>query len=261
MDDQRVGAAIRSVRIRRGLRQSDLARLAGGSRATISRVERGHLASLTVETLRRITAVLDIRLDVVARWRGGDLDRLVNSRHSALHEQVARRFSALGEWLVMPEVSFAIYGERGIVDILAFHRQRQMLLVIELKSEIVDVNELIGTLDRKRRLCMQIAHEEGWPVSTEVRVSAWVIVSDTSTNRHRLAAHRAMLRAAFPTDGRAMPGWLRQPDRVVRALSFWPNAHPWNAKPGAKRVRRPVAAVGDESDVWSRTNQPPRGSS
>jgi len=38
--------------------------------------------------MRRIAAVLDIRIDCVARWRGGDLDRLVSRRHSLLAEHV-----------------------------------------------------------------------------------------------------------------------------------------------------------------------------
>jgi hypothetical protein len=39
--------------------------------------------------------------------------------------------------------------------------------------------------------------------------------------RARLAAHRTVLRTAFPVDGRVMAGWLRQPDRSMDALSLW----------------------------------------
>jgi len=38
-------------------------------------------------------------------------------------------------------------------------------------------------------------------------------------NRRRLAGHRAMLRNAFPTDGRTMRGWLREPAGPVAAWS------------------------------------------
>jgi transcriptional regulator with XRE-family HTH domain len=41
MDDIRVGAAFRAVRIRRGWRQQDVADRAGVSRALISLIERG----------------------------------------------------------------------------------------------------------------------------------------------------------------------------------------------------------------------------
>ncbi len=61
---------------------------------------------------------------------------------------MAVQFSRLAEWLAQPEVSFAIYGERGVIDILAFHPRSRALLVIELKTGIVDVQALIGTVDR-----------------------------------------------------------------------------------------------------------------
>jgi hypothetical protein len=58
---------------------------------------------------------------VVARWSGGQLERMVNRRHAALHEALARQFSRLAGWRLLAEVSFSIYGERGIIDVLAWH--------------------------------------------------------------------------------------------------------------------------------------------
>jgi hypothetical protein len=140
-------------------------------------------------------------------------------------------------WHLAPEVSFSIYGERGIIDILACHEPSGVLLVIELKTEIVDVNELVGTLDRKRRLAPGIAAERGWPVRS---VSRWVIVSRDSTNLRRIAAHRALLHAAFPDDGRVMRAWVRDPRGPVSALSTWSDATPGSTRPTrSKRVRPP----------------------
>ena len=120
MDDLRFGSVVRSVRIKRGWRQADLAALAGLSASTISRIERGHLDRLSLAVIRKVAAGLEIRVELNGRWRSGDLDRLVNAKHSALHEQVARMFRRdLPDWVFEPEVSFAIYGERGIIDILA----------------------------------------------------------------------------------------------------------------------------------------------
>jgi transcriptional regulator with XRE-family HTH domain len=61
MDDIRFGAVVRQVRIRLRLRQSDLGRRSGFSRATISRIERGHVATLSLDTIRRIAAAADGR--------------------------------------------------------------------------------------------------------------------------------------------------------------------------------------------------------
>ena len=109
-----------------------------------------------------------------------------------------------------------------MIDILAYHARRRMLLVIELKTDIADVNELVGIVDRKRRLAIQVATERGW-AAKGADVSVWVVIADGSTNRRRIAAHRTMLRAAFPDDGRSIAGWLSDPRSPIRALSFWPN--------------------------------------
>jgi transcriptional regulator with XRE-family HTH domain len=220
VDDIRVGAAIRAVRKRRHWRQQDVAERAGVSRSFISVVERGHLDRVALLTIRKIAAVLDIRVDLVARWRGGELDRLLGARHSALAESVAAHLSKLPGWDQAPEVSFSIYGERGVIDILAFHRPTGSLLVIELKTAIVDVNELVGSVDRKRRLAARIAADRGWHPTS---VSCWVIVAAGRTNRRRIEAHRTILRTAFPRSGRSMRAWLRRPVGRAAGLSTWPS--------------------------------------
>ena len=236
MLDARVASAFRAVRLRRGWRQEDVADRAGVSRAFVSLVERGHLAAVSLGTLRRVAAALDIRLDVVPRWRGGELDRLLNAGHAALHGSVLRHLGALPGWLVAPEVSYSVYGERGVIDILAWHEPSGSLLVIEIKTAIVDVSDLIGGVDRKRRLGPEVARDRGWQADT---VSGWVIVGQGRTNERRVAEQRALLRTAFPQDGRAMSAWLRDPAGAVSALSIWPYAIPGGASSrGRHRVSR-----------------------
>jgi transcriptional regulator with XRE-family HTH domain len=210
------------------------------SRATISRLERGNVGAFRLDTIRAVAKALDVRMDLAPRWRAGDLDRLLNARHSGLHELVARSFRELPGWVAEPEVSFAIYSERGVIDILAWHPARRMLLVIELKTDIADINELVGTVDRKRRLAVNVAIERGWIAAADAppSVSIWVIVADGHTNRRRVQAHGSMLRAAFPSDGRSMSGWLRNPARPIRALSFWPNVQGQNVSGGPTPIRR-----------------------
>jgi transcriptional regulator with XRE-family HTH domain len=242
VDDLRVGAAFRSVRIRRRWRQVDVADAAGVSRGFISLVERGHLDRVSLRTLRGVAAVLEIRIDVAARWRGGELDRLVNARHSALHESVSRFFEGLPDWVSLPEVSFAIYGERGVIDILAWHAPTRSLLVIELKTELVDMQEMVGTVDRKRRLAARVASERGWNPAT---VSCWIVVSNTRSNRRRVDVHQSMLRNAFPATGHRMRAWLAEPRGAISALSYWSDATAGSGsheRGSRKRVHRPATS-------------------
>jgi hypothetical protein len=190
--------------------------------------------------IRRVAGALDARFDTVVRWQGGDLGRLISARHAAMHDAMARIFADRHEWVAEPEVSFSIFGERGIIDILAWHPGRRILLVIELKTEFVDVNEMMGSVDRKQRLAWRIARERGWD---PVAVGTWVVLPDNRTNRRALAAHEAVLRAKFPADGRLVRRWLRDPSGRVDALSFLPSVR-------LVGVRRDLAPI-------RRVNRPP----
>jgi transcriptional regulator with XRE-family HTH domain len=238
MDAIRLGAVFRAVRIRKRWRQVDVAAAAGVSQATVSRIERGHLRLLSVDAILRVAEALEIRIDWSPRWRGGDLDRMLNAGHAAMHNSVARLFRRL-PWLTAPEVTFAIYGERGTIDILAFHPPTGTLAVIELKTELVDVQHLIASVDRYRRLAPRIAKERGWIARS---VGCWVVLRDTATNRRRVSAHADVLRVAFPDDGRTMRRWLRAPDGQVAGLSFigdGPRRSSGSASSsGIRRVRR-----------------------
>ena len=174
-----------------------------------------------------------------------------------MHEAVARLLNRRPGWLFAPEVSFSIYGERGVIDVLGFHPERAALLVIELKTQLVDVQGLIGSVDRYRRLASRIAVPRGWRPR---HVSSLVLLRDTQTNRRHVAAHGTVLRAAFPEDGRFMRRWLKAPDTAVDGLGFLSvslSRNPSAASAGVQRVRRPLASTGRKRPAaGSRTNAP-----
>lgn len=221
MDERRVGAGLRSIRLRLGLTQDEVAIAAGVSRSMVGRIERGSWSGVPLMAVRSVAAALNASIDLYLRWHGGDLGRLLNARHAALHEVLALRFAGLDAWMFEPEVSFSSFGERGVVDGLAWHPGTASLLVIELKTEFVDINELMGGVDRKRRLAPDIARERGWAATS---VSTWVAVADGRTNRRVLARHGVVLRTKFPADGHRIAAWLRAPVGGVNALGFLPVA-------------------------------------
>jgi len=235
MDDSRFGALVREVRLRHGWRQSELAALAGLSQATISLVERGHWAKLSLDTLRRIAAPLDIRVELTGRWRGGDADRLLSRRHSALADAVAASVAGCDGWAIFPEASFSIFGERGVVDQLWWHERTGHLVIVELKTAFIDMNEMLGTLDRKLRLARAIARERGLDPA---EISVWLIVLDTPTNRRHARQHSALLNARFRKDGRSLPAFLRHPTTPTSGLAFWSLSNGG----AAKSIARPAGA-------------------
>jgi transcriptional regulator with XRE-family HTH domain len=239
MDDARVGSAFRAVRIRRGWTQASVALRAGVSRAAVSRIECGHFAASPLSMVRGVAAVLGISLDVVARWHGGDLDRVLNRGHNALHESVARLFQTISGWVAVPEVSYSVFGERGVIDLVAWHEATRSLLIIELKTVLVDPEELVGSMDKRARLGRVIGRERGWSPRT---VSVWVILTDTRTNRRHVQQHATMLRSVFPDDGPHMRGWLMNPAGRSAALSFLSDSRAVITRRVATRRGRVVGA-------------------
>ena len=243
MDDQRIGASLRALRLRRRLRQSDASGAAGIPRRVAILIESGRLDRVRFGDIRRYGAALGARFDGSVLWQGADLDRMLNRGHALLHEAVARWLAEIGGWLTEPEVSFSARGERGVIDIVAWHSVSRSLLVIELKTRIVDISTLMATMDVRRRMAGPIASDRGWDPAA---IGLWVVVAPARTNARALAEHATVLRTKFPDDGRVMRRWLVRPSGAVAALSFLPKAR--LADPGRdpttpRRVRRPAPSV------------------
>jgi transcriptional regulator with XRE-family HTH domain len=235
MNDLQLGLALRAARVKRRWRQSDLAAQAGVSPTLVSRVERGDLDRVPLRALRVVAAKLGVSLEIAPRSAGGELQRVLNARHAAFGERVAAWIAGHAGWIVAAEVTFAIYGERGTVDVLAWHETTGSLVIIELKTAIVDIDELIGTLDRKRRLTPRIAASRGWSARW---VSTWLLIADSRTNRRRVVEHRTLLGAGLPRDGRSLAPLFAHPEKngPASGIAFWSNL------PGVK-VGQAIAAT------------------
>ena len=118
MNDPRVGAIIRALRRRRGWRQSDLARSVDLSQPLISKLERGEVGDVTVDTLRAVTAALDATLFIDLRWRGAEVDRLLDEKHARVLGASIDYVAPLG-WATEVEISYSVYGERGSIDLVS----------------------------------------------------------------------------------------------------------------------------------------------
>ena len=160
MSASHLGRDVKLLRKRRRWTERRLAAAAGVSPSSISLLELGGGDRLTVRTLTAVVDALDARLAVRVYWHGEALDRLRDERHAAIVEAVVRRLIADG-WTSRAEVSFNEFGERGAIDVLAHHPTTEALLVIEVKSVVSDVQDLLSRLDRKKRLAPAIARSLG----------------------------------------------------------------------------------------------------
>jgi hypothetical protein len=201
-------------------------------------LERGHIGGLSIRALRRACAALDADLVLLVRWRGGDLDRLLDERHARLGARFARILESLG-WEVTPEVTFAIYGERGSIDLLAWHTASRTLLVVEIKSELTSTEETLRRLDVKLRLAPQVAAQRlGWRPANVARL---LVLPADRTSRRRVAAHSGVMDRAFPTTTTAVRRWLRHPSGSIAGLLFVTDIDhdgPRHGLAARKRIRR-----------------------
>ena len=213
MNDAELGGVVRGLRHRRGWRQADLAKKAGVSAALIGLLERGHAESLSVRCVRGISTALDLRLGWDAGYRGAELGRLRDADHARLAEWLTRRMEAHG-WTVSAEVSFNHYGDRGRIDLLAYHAMTGTLLVVEIKTVIADVQDLLGGLHVKQRVALGVARSLGW---RPARAIPLLVVAESTTNRRRIAAHERLF-GRLALRGKAAYSWLRRPTEAPDGL-------------------------------------------
>jgi transcriptional regulator with XRE-family HTH domain len=238
MHPDRIGRVVRVLRLKAGMTQAAVARRAGVSRQTVSLIERGEARRLTLRRIEAVLGALGARADLRLLWNGPDLDRLLDAAHAWIGATVKRRLERWG-WVVRVEVSFNHYGERGRIDLLAWHPPTRTLLVVEVKSALVDVQQLLGSLDVKTRIGSHLAARFAWDARRTVPA---IVFAEDRTTRRRLAAFDTLF-DRFALRGRSCLSWLRTPGSPPSgALWFVRVPAQVGAVPGRQRVRHRSAA-------------------
>jgi transcriptional regulator with XRE-family HTH domain len=238
VDDRRLGLILRALRRRRGWRQCDLAEVADLSQSVVSRAEAGHFDTLAVKTVRQLFAAVDARLNFEARWRGGEVDRLIDSHHASIGGAAADVLIDDG-WRTLQEVTYAVYRERGSIDLLGVKDEEAIAVAMEIKTEVTSWEETQRKFDEKVRLLSGIVHERlGWRPRV---VAAVIVLDDTMTNRRRIASLGPAADHAYPARTREIRRWLRQPSGPLRGIWFLsaiPARGTSDRRGGSHRVRR-----------------------
>ena len=223
MDDHRLGALLRVARIRKNKRQSDVARDARLSASAVARNERGQADRATLRTLRQHGQALGIRLELELRGPASDLLR--DDEHAAVVDHLKGQLESLG-WEATVEASFSEYGERGRIDLFAYHPGRRALLVVEVKTAIFDAQELLGSLDIKERLAATVARKRGWRPAA---VGVLLAITRTDANERRIN-RLPRLFGGFATRGTVARAWLANPVGPARMLLFVSSAEAGRAR-------------------------------
>jgi hypothetical protein len=167
---------------------------------------------------------------------------VLDEGHAQLLGLVNRLLLSWG-WETRIEVSYSEYGERGSIDLLAWHPATGILAVFEIKTELGSVEGLLRPLNAKVRLAARIARKQfGWE-STHVGVV--VVFPETMTARRTVFRHADVLGSSLPARSREVRAWLRSPVRPVRGCWFLsnPRVAAVSRNPTAiQRVRLPRAA-------------------
>jgi transcriptional regulator with XRE-family HTH domain len=233
MDGRRVGRVLRAVRLHRRLRQIDVALAAGVSQSVVSRAELARLHRVSVREIDQIAQVLDVSIFIDAKWNAGNVDRLIDRSHASIVEFVVQELRGLG-WEVIVEYGFNHYGDRGSVDVLAWHPATRTLLIIEVKSILTDLQAAFTSLATKVRVVPMLARREfGWEIASVGRL---LVMPGSKANRSVVANHAATFGTLFPRRMPSLRSWLRRPDGAVAGLWFL-STSPGGTPTNVRRVR------------------------
>jgi Holliday junction resolvase-like predicted endonuclease len=194
-----------------------LAGRSGVSQQLVSVMERGQLERVAIGSLRRVCASVEIQLPFAPRWRGGDGARLLDADHALLVNAAVARLQRAG-WDTAVEYTFSVYGERGAVDIVAWNGPARAILIVEVKSRIVDTQDTLAVLDRKARLVPRLlAGERGWHASA---TGVILCLPGFTANRTLVTRHSATFATALPHRAREVRRWIRRPGGRLAAVWF-----------------------------------------
>lgn len=194
-----VGSAVRAIRTSLGWTQRRLAAEAGVSQAHVWAVEQGRVAHLTFDAAESLLKVMGAHLSMsVGAPFISDQRGQRDAAHTRMVAHVVRRLRRLG-WEVLTEVGIGDGRSRGFIDILAFHPNTRVMLVIEIKTEIHDYGQIERSIDWYQRESWSIARLEGWQPERSIGV---LLLLMTQANDDRVHSNREAFASGYPMRAR-----------------------------------------------------------
>jgi transcriptional regulator with XRE-family HTH domain len=191
-----------------GWTQSELAARCGMSPSMVSLIERALVPDVSLGTIASICDAMGVQVSLAMKVPFlVDRQRQREPAHTRCVAHVQRRLERAG-WLVEREAEIAQGSSHGWIDVLAFHPERQVLLVVEVKTELHDLGELDRTVGWYGRAAWGVARGFGWRPS---RALAVVLVLATDLNDDRIRENREPLALAYPARAAELMPWVGDP--------------------------------------------------
>jgi hypothetical protein len=125
------------------------------------------------------------------------------------------------------------------VDVLAWHPEARALAIVEVKSDLRNVQDVLHALDIKRRVVPALARaDRGWEAAA---IGLVIVMADLRVERQRVERHGSTFGAFLPARTVEVRRWLERPAGPLRGIWFLqiPRSTGVMREPtGHERVRR-----------------------
>jgi transcriptional regulator with XRE-family HTH domain len=223
----RLGTMLREARRSMGLRQVDVAERAGVTQSWVSRMERGHGWTASLETWAAVAEAASVRLvTFLEAIPGADRPRdYEHLKRQQLIIDLARR----GGWTAIPEAT--LERDRGrlfprSVDVRLRRTATGERAVVEIWDLFDDVGAAIRSFERK------IADAESAGPEQVGAVGGLFVVRGTRRNRQLVSEFHSLFAARFPGSSAA---WLRALTEPEAPMPAQP-AFIWTDVPGTRLI-------------------------
>ena len=202
----RLGGEIRASRVRRKLRQCDIAARVGIHRSSVSRIEGGHGGSFALDTWQGLAMAVGRRLTI--GLTADSQAEPADAGHLAIQELVLRLARGAGFARAF-ELPTRASDPRRSVDVGLRDDRRRLLVLVECWNTIGDVGAAARSSERKRAEAEQLAVAIG-PLRADAtvepyRVRGCWVVRATARNRALVARYPEIFATRFPGSSAA---WL-----------------------------------------------------
>jgi transcriptional regulator with XRE-family HTH domain len=203
-----ISALLKNTRLEIGWSQAHLADRMAVSQAKVWRMESGRAGALDLHSIDLAFGALGLRASLDVEGRHLEVRREQRDLvHAQLVAVIAGRLRRAG-WVVATEVKTGRKGPTGWIDILAFRASDGALLVIEVKTAVVDAGEILRQVTFYEREAIHAARREGWQPAV---VRSALLFLDSADAASALTRNRDLLGPSFEGAPASLQAWLTTP--------------------------------------------------